>query len=785
MNNILNLKSFVKFLDRNKTYTAIDLFGLSVSLMFVILIATYVVSELSTDRYHEKADRILVLTNGQYVGSAYQIGYRLEERYPEIEKVCHVITRVFDNTPLQKADQNMTANLMLADTTFFDFFSYPLIKGTREDALAARNYAVVSESFANRYFGDEDPMGKPIRINDQLTLTVNGVMKDIRNSVIPYQDILFRIDNIHILTGEEGMFGNYNSYGATNVFVMEREGADIAARSADIREYLASFVGVFERDKSKGVYFVPLKKLYFWEQNSPWGIYTIERGNWQFVMILMSVGLLILIFAIINYVNLTVAQTGFRAREMATRRLLGSSRKELFSRLIVESTLMTAFSFLIGLLLAFFFAPYAGNLLERKVDLLSMITPMNGIIVILLIALTGFITGLLPAIVISNAKPIEVVRGTFRKQTKMVFSKFFIVFQNTITICLIAASLTMFLQVKYMIKAPLGYKTTNIIDISGTELPDAQTCFTLMNELKQLASVSQVGAGLGTPFSMGMNYTARYDDGKTISFQMIRCDKSFADILGFQFLRDNHVANSSKYFLTESAIRALDMKEDADNVDLSGWGTHPLAGIVKDFQLRNILQKNSPMIIILKDNAKDLDDKPWNILVEVTGDPYAARQEVAATYKRLTGMDFSGKFMDEQIEGSFSIQMRTLTIVSIFAGIAILISLLGLLAMSTYFIQQRSSEIAVRKVFGSTNAQILQRLVKAFLIYVVIAFVISIPLIWHFVNGWLSDYSYRITLSPLIYVAAGLFCLIISFITVFTQSYQAATTNPVENIKDN
>lgn len=784
MNNLLNLKSFIKFLGRNKTYTAIDLFGLSVSLMFVILIATYVVTELSTDRYHEKADRILVLTDGQYVGSAYQIGYRLEERYPEIEKVCHVITRVFDKTPLQKDDQNMTANLMLADTTFFDFFSFPLVRGTKDDALAAKNYAVVSESFANRYFGDEDPMGKPIRINDQLTLTVNGVMRDIRNSVIPYQDILFRIDNIHILTGEEGMYGNYNSYGATNVFVMEREGADIAARSADIREYFATFLRSYEQDKSKDIYFVPLKKLYFWEQNSPWGVYTIERGNWQFVMILMSVGLLILIFAIINYVNLTVAQTGFRAKEMATRRLLGSSRKELFSRLIVESTLMTTFSFLLGMLLAFFFAPYAGNLLERKIDLLNMITPLNGMIVILLILLTGFISGLLPAIVISNAKPIEVVRGTFRKQTKMVFSKFFIIFQNTITICLIAASLTMYLQVKHMIKAPLGYKTTNIIDINGTELPDDQTCFTLMNELKQLACVSQVGAGLGTPFSMGMNYTAHYDGGKSISFQMIRCDKSFADILDFQFLRDNHVANSTKYFLTESAMRTLEMKEDADNVNLSHWGTYPLAGVIKDFQLRNILQQNSPMIVIIKENPKELD-KPWNILVEVTGDPYAARQEVAATFKKLVGMDFTGRFMDEQIEESFTVQTRTLLIITIFAAIAILISLLGLLAMSTYFIQQRSSEIAVRKVFGSTNAQILQRLVKAFLTYVVIAFVIAIPLIWHFVNGWLSDYSYRITLSPWIYAVAGLFCLIISFITVFTQSYQAAITNPVENIKDN
>lgn len=784
MNYLLNFKSFLKFLGRNKGYTAIDLFGLSVSLMFVILIATYVVSELSTDHYHEKADRIVVLGNGQYTGSAYEIGYRLEEHYPEVEKVCHVMTRLFDRTPVQKGDIHMTANLMLADTTFFDFFSFPLVKGSRENALAAKDYAVISETFANRYFGDEDPMGKTIRINDNLTLTVNGVMKDIKNSVIPYEDILFRVDNIHALTGDEGMFGNYNSYGATNVFVMQHEGANISARAEDVRDWFQTFLGWYKNDKSKGINFVPLKELYFWEQTSPWGVYTIERGNWQFVMILLSVGILILLFAIINYVNLTVAQTGFRAKEMATRRLLGSSRKELFSRLIMESTLMTTVAFFVGLLLAFLFAPFAGNLLERKIDLAGMVTPLNGIIVLLLIAFTGFISGLLPAIVISNAKPIEVVRGTFRKQTKMVFSKFFIVFQNTITICLIAAALTMFLQVKYMMKAPLGYNSANIIDISGTELPDDQTCYTLMNELKQLAGVSRVGAGQGTPFNMGMNYHARYSDGKTISFQIIRCNREFCDILGFQFLRDNQVTESSKYFLTESGMKALELKDDAVEVDLSAWGTHPLGGVLKDFQLRNILQQNSPVIVIINENRKDLEH-PRNILVEVNGDPYAARREVAAAYKRLTGMDFTGKFMDEQIEESFAVQERTLKIVSIFAFIAVLISLLGLLAMSTYFIQQRSSEIAVRKVFGSTNVQVLVRLVKAFLTYVAIAFIIAIPLIWHFMNGWLTGYSYRIALSPWIYVAAGLFCLIISFVTVFIQSYQAATANPIESIKNN
>lgn len=783
MNNLLNIKSFLKFLERNKGYTIIDLFGLSVSLMFVILIATYVTTELTTDRYHENVDRTYVLGNGQYTGSAYEIGYRLEEHYPEVEKVCHVITRVFDNTPLKKGDVNLSANLMLADTTFYDFFNFPLVRGDKKDVLAAKNYAVISESFANRFFGNEDPMGKTIQINDRLSLTVNGIMKDISNSVIPYQDILFRIDNIYALAPMEGMFSNYNSYGSVNVFVRERAGADLSARTTDIRDWFQTFVPAFKRSDPLGINFVPLKDLYFWEQTNPYGMYTIERGNWQFVMILLSVGLLILLFAVINYINLTVAQTAFRAKEMATRRLLGSSRQELFSRLIIESTLLTMISFFIGLLLAFFFAPFTSDLLQRKIDLIAMITPLNSMILIILIVLIGFIAGLLPAIVISNAKPIEVVRGTFRRQTKMVFSKFFIIFQNTITICLIAASITMYLQVNYLIKAPLGYTTTNVIDISGMELPDEQTCSTLANELGQLACVNRIGTGLGTPFNMGMNYTARYDN-KIISFQIIRCDKEYCKILGFNFLRENAVAGSPTYYLTESAMKALELENDAIEFDFSAWGTHPVGGILKDFQLRNVLQKNSPIVVMISENKNDLG-KPWSILVEVNGDPYAARHEVAAVYKKLTGMDFTGKFMDEQVEESFAVQERTLTIVMIFAAIAILISLLGLLAMSTYFIQQRSSEIAVRKVFGSSNAQVLVRLVKAFLTYVAIAFIVAIPLIWHFMSGWLTDYSYRIELSPWIYVVAGLFCLIISFATVFVQSYQAAIANPVENIKDN
>ena len=780
MSNILNFKSFFNFLERNKAYTAIDLFGLSVSLMFVILIASYVVGELSTDRYHEKVERIYELSNGRDIGSAFEIGYRLEERYPEIEKVCHVFCNIFDHLPIQNGDQNLTVNLMLADTTFFDFFNFPLVKGHWEQALAAKNYAVISESFANKYFGNEDPIGKTIRVKEDLTLVVNGVMKDIRHSVIPDKDILARVDNLKAVGYD--MFDNYNSAGAVNVFVMERAGADISSRSEEIKDWFKTFFWIYERELSTVVEFIPLKKLYFWEPEGQLGSVTIERGDYKFVVILLSVGLLILLFAIINYINLTVAQTGFRAKEMATRRLLGSSRKELFARLIMESTMLTTISFLLGLLLAFFFAPFASDLLQKKIDITEMVTPLNGLIVILLITLTGFVAGLLPAIVISNAKPIEVVRGTFRKQTKMVFSKFFIIFQNVITICLVAASITMFLQIRYLVNAPLGYNSTNIIDIYGGELPDRKTGYTLVNELEQLACVNRVGVSEGTPFSMGMNFTGVYD-GKNISSQEFRGDKTFFDMLGFEILRDNQVAGTVRYYLSEEFMKVLELPEDARSYKQRNWEEVPLAGIVKDFQLNNILTAKRPTVVMICSNRDDV--RLRSITVEVKGDPFVARKEVAAVYEKLTGLEFSGMFINEQVEKSFTAQKRTLKIVMIFAVIAVLISLLGLLAMSTYFIQQRSSEIAVRKVFGSTNAQVLIRLVKAFLMYVAIAFVIAVPLVWYFMNGWLADYSYRIELSPWIYATAGLFCLVISFITVLVQSYQAAISNPVENIRDN
>lgn len=771
MNNLLNFKSFFKFLGRNKAYTAIDIFGLSISLMFVILIAVYTWQELSTDRFHEKGDRVCLLANERITGSAYRLAQRIKDRYPEVEKICPMA--FFYQMPAEIGDKRLNANLGLADSTFFDMFSFPLKNTTSHEALSARNYAVISETFARTAFEGKDPMGQTLHLNDSVVVTVNGVMKDIKNSAIPDFDVLLRIDNVKYFNS--GMDDeNLRNAGSAYLFFQLTAPGALDSKCEEMAQWFKSFFWLYEKGFVRKAWFIPLNELYFADADT----LELRHGDWKFVIVLMSVGILILIFAIINYINLTMAQTAFRAKEMATRRLLGSSRQELFFRLMMESTLLSLGSFVLGLLLAFAALPTANTLLQTKIDLVGAITPVSLLICLALIVLLGFVSGLLPAIVISNSKPIDVVRGTFRTRTKMVFSKFFITFQNVITITLIAVSLTMILQSNHLIHAPLGYHTENIIDIEVSRL-DKMQATTLASELENLSEVKRVVFSQGTPFNRGNNWSGTYD-GHTISFQMITAEPAFSEMLDIQVLQDNHISGDA-YFLNEEAFKQLGIPDDMPSFVYNGQ-TIRIAGKIKDFQLRNILTGKTPFL--LKMNKREEMNSYWNLLVEVQGDPYEARQKIEKIYTRLTRLDFEGKYFDQQVEESFASQKRVSKIVSIFAGIAILISLLGLLAMSTYFIQQRSSEVAVRKVFGSTSGQILRKLVLTFLNYVGIAFVIAVPLIWYFMNKWLSDYSYRISLSPLIFIAAGLFCLLISFVTVFWQSRRAANTNPVESFRN-
>lgn len=775
MKHNTDLRSFFKFISKNKMYTAINIFGLSVSLMFVVLIAAYTEREMNIDGQNTKKDRIFVLANEETMATAVPVASWLEERFSEIEKVCPTIFNYRGYTQINYLDRKFTPATTYTDSTFFDLFPFKVLQSTgQERLLEGEHDAVISEKFAAQVFGDENPIGKVLQIGDSTNITITGVIENIDRSIIPYSDIICRIERVTEFNPSLSRTSSGNA-GSCVAFLMGKEGTDLKAREGDILELLKERLWTYKMGFQEKADIIPLKEAYF----SPLYGAGMNSGDRRFSLILLSVGILILLFSITNYINLTVAQAGQRSREMAMRRLLGASRSNLFARLMTETTILTIISFAIGLLLAYAALPYARELLTVNFTLEKLLSPGWIAAIIAVIVLTGILSGLLPATYISSAQPIEIVRGSFRRKTKMVFSKIFITFQDVITISMIAASLIMVLQVNHMIKAPLGYNTTHILEISN--IFNSESEFTQFREsLAQLPCVKGVGYTNGTPAGGTNNLSGTYED-KSLSFQQMILDSAAFNLLGLKIKSDNHVADSRKgWFLNETAFKQMGIPETSETFRTDGSSVQ-INGVINDFHLWDITREMTPVMLHFADIREGW--WPWTTIIEVQGDPTEAYNSIRDEFERISGLPFDGEYTDNIIRRNFESNIRLAKIVSVFTAVAILISMLGLIAMSIYFIRQRIKEMAIRKIFGSDNSGVLKRLTGSFLRYAVIAFVIATPLTWFIMDKWLAGYSYRITLNLFIFIAVGAMYILISFLTVLFQSIKAANGNPVESIK--
>lgn len=783
-----NVRSFFKFLSRNKAYTAINLFGLSISLMFVILIANYTINECTVDKGVEKADRIYTIASEQFIGSGFWNGQKLHARYPEIENYCNAVAQGEMDIKIQETKYN--AEYLCVDTSFFSMFSTQLIEGDTKTALISTDNVVVSEQFARKAFGTESPIGKTIKFAGESNKerVVVGIIPNFDNSVFPNFDLLMNsmvMSNYNPGITVESM----DNSATTAVFLLTRKGADLTSKTDEIAEYFKEYFWPYKGGAFKKVILVPFNDIYFSPINS---FSCLRRGEPKLLAILIAVGTLILLFSILNYINLTTAQTGFRAKEMATRRLLGSSRAALFGNLIFESFIMCAIALIIGLILAALASPFINSLLYSEIDISTNLSWSYMSMYLAATVLLAVISGAIPAYVISNFKPIEVVRGSFRRKNSMIYSKFLIGLQNIITIALIGGSITMLWQYNHLLNAPMGYTYDNIIDISTWNgFRDYAQVKEVRNSLLQLPCVDDVALSAGTPLSGGNNNTISYGNDNMVSFQQLIGDSSFFKMLNLRIKRDNHPAELT-YYYNEHAFKELGLSEDVPSIKFgkNKDSENPVAGVFYDFKVRNMLSK--PMSVRLM-NVKDYDNIqgqdwfnfPWDILVKINGNQDIAFETVKNTVLKITeAPEFEGDYIANNIKKSYAEQGRILRILLIFTGIAIIISTLGLLAMSTYYIQQRQMEVAVRKIFGSTSNEVLLKLVSNFMKIVLIAFVVAIPVIWVVMNHWLSDFDYRIALSPLIFVGAGIISCIISFISVYWQSNRAANTNPIKWLKN-
>ena len=774
------MNSFLNFLKRNKLYALINLLGLTISMAFVLLLAVYVQRQLSTDAFQKNADRIYVITNEESVNMGYWLDKHLRGQFPEIEKsTC--VANVSIASEYKIDGETVYGNTIAVDSCFFEMFSYDLVKGSKDDWRISGDRCMVSEEFANAHFGDKDPVGRQMSISDEgesYPLTVCGVFKDFGNSILKMPDVMIRGD---IITKINHSHDEYMSNAAAGVtFVMTYPGADLMARHDDILNWCEENFWIYKH-KYDEIRIIPLRDMYFLNNGNYDWTGALNFGDRSFVNLLLAMCLMLLLFAILNYVNLSTALIGFRAKEMATRRLVGATKTGIFMKMIGESTLLCAVAIGLAILFAEALSPAATRVLDYQISIFGAVSLVNILVVIALMVILGFIAGIVPALLIQKAQPIEIVRGSLRLKTKTVYSRVIITLQNVITVVMLVAALTMFMQIRHLITADLGYNTKDILVIQNVfgKLGDVRP---LLEAYRAEPFVEDVGHGDGIPLEGTNNWTVEMADGTWVSFQQIQGDKHYFDILGLRKKQDNHLSNPA-YWLNEYAFKEIGIDEDETEIHSAGNGTLDIGGIYYDFKIRPLEAQQSSALIY--NRGEDWDENwPWTILVKIRGDhkeAYARLEKV--TNEVMPGKLFGANYMEDMIEDCFVDESRILRIVLVFTLLSMLVSGLGLFAMSSYYMHQQRRSVAVKKVFGAEYNGVLRELVLSFMKMVGVAFVIGIPVAWLVVHRWLEGYSHRISLSWWIFVLAGLIVVLMAFIAVIWQSVKTARTNPATVLK--
>ncbi len=794
------MKYFFRFLKNNPLYAVINVVGLALSLMFVILIGDYTYRQFSIDKWHKNHERIYVLgtENGNSLLSWPDCAHTLKDRYPEVEDVCCVYMHngkiKHEDKVYEESQGDNAGNIMLADSNFFRFFDFKMIDGDRETALDSPEKCVVTESLAKALFPDGNALGQPLQIegtryvfvsddngdpyDSSLVYTVSGVIKDLDKTVFLNETAVianferapqvlgYRLRNDLMASGP---------LGSTLSFLMLRPGASLEDKIEDLTSYCIESIPVFNFYGNRKAAIIPLDDLMFAPQNTGAGLQT---GDKSLLGILLAVVLAILMFAVTNYINLTVANTGFRAKEMATRRLLGSNGLGISLELIGESTLMVFISFIIGGALALLLEDKVAVLFKGKIDILKDINFSTVSVSLLFIVLTGIISGIMPTISLSKYKPIDVVKGSFRYHSKMVLSRIFIILQNVITMTMMAATLTILLQMSHLVKAPLGYNTENIFRVSSDN-PEV-----MRNALKSQPFVQEIGSFSGT--SLDGNYrsmsTRKDKDNNNLLVYLTTWDKEFIDIMGINLVKDNHLSGDVKY-INEELAGKLSLGDGESEVTWGDGKVMQVAGIFSNFHMTNILDPYQPFLISVKD-TDEIEDP--NFMVKTDGSP-DARKKLCDLIKEVDGttedLDWKLQSVDDNIKASLNEEKNTMRIVSIFTGVAVLISILGFIGMSLFFIRQRKKEIGVRRIMGSTTNEVLSLLLTKFCAPLLVSFIFAVPLSWFVMGKWLEGFSYRIGLSPWIFIASGAVSLLIAVVSIFFQTLHAAHSNPADAIR--
>ncbi len=780
------MKSYFKFLSRNKLYTAIEAFGLSIALAFVMILVSYASREYRMGTNQKLSKELYLIGSGDNLGMTWGTPKEFFPSIPEIKEWTRVGEYYTDKGAFVDG-RYYEAQYLAIDSNFSKMLGYKCHGCSSEKLLTDEHQALVSESFAKKAFGNENPIGRTI-VNDTLKLKVVGIMEDISpEDILPQTDIYVSMKFIEESNQPMDQFGS--------TYSIVRLAKDANPEKVN-QTLLDKYVGYWKgwKRENDGVTFMWGSQLVRWDKvHFHEGTDIFSHGNQTLVNVLLIVALVLLFSAIFNYINLTVAQIGNRTKEMATRRLLGESVFGVMLRYLKEAAIFTVFCFLLGIFLAWAFVPLFNSILDTKIQIFHTIDLLWFLPVAYV--LIAFFAGLLPAIVVSRFNPIDVVKGTIRMRSKMWFSKIFIVAQSVISVTLVVMAMTMLLQMRHLNNLPLGYQTKDILSIYATLDGSKEQMRILVNRLKSLPEVEEATYGRNNPINSWGNGVHNDKQELVSMLRMCMIDSTAMKMLGMKILERYCEPTQRKVWVTEETKRAFGIsakKPWFGMRDMSSFGVpgheYEVCGVIADYHSGDALTENNN-----KSHNAVMVSTPQNggytVLVKTRGDHAQALQAIRSTCKQvakeLTGIptEMDVEYLDDTLANNLKDKHNMMVLIITFMGISILISALGLFGMSVYYGNQQKRQIALRKVMGASVGDAAWQLARRFLVSSIVAVVIAIPICVKLMQDYLMDFVYRIDFPWWLLAVGAVFTLLIAFVSVIGCTLRTALSNPIDSIK--
>lgn len=799
-------KTAWRSLMKHKIVSFINVFGLTVGLTCCLLITAYVLNELSYDKYNKNADNIYrverTFLNPNTKDLSLQLGTVAPPFGPLLKndfKDIQQVTTMLQTNLTAKYKENIfdEPNIYFADENLFKVFDFDVLKGNAANALSDPYSAILTEETAKKYFGNDDPMNKVIRINNQFDFKVTGIYKALPANAHFHPSLMLSFVTLKdtAIYGDEQLRTNWGNNSFLTYLLLPK-GYDPKKLEVQFPAFQNRHIPMDDDGKFKPSDYsvLSLKKLTDIHLRSHTDSEAEINGDINRVYIFSAIALFILLIACINYMNLSTARSVLRSKEIGIRKVAGARKGELIAQFLCESVFITVIAMLLALTLTVIGLPWLNKLSDQQLTIADLLNTKVIIAVIAVPFIVGIIAGIYPALFLSSFEPVKVLKGVFKAGgSNISFRKLLVIVQFAISIILIISTVIVFQQLSYIQNKSLGFDKEHIVTMGyNAALNDNYQSFKtelLSNpSIKSISMSSRIPTGrlldaMGSQINLGNSLAPTKADIK-----YVQADADFLSTYGIEILAGRNFYNdlsldTSSFLINESAVKALglsSMEEAIGKPFQYGGQNGILAGVFNDFNFESLHQRILPIVLF----TGKTNSAYRRISVKIAGNIPAALSHLERTWKQfLPEVPYQYNFLDERYNKLYDSEQKQAGIFTVFSCIAIFIACLGLFGLSAFTITQRVKEIGIRKVLGASTTTIVQLVSKEFLLLVLLSAILAFPVAWYAMDNWLQSFAYRISIQWWIFIVAAVIALIIAFATISIQAIKAALSNPVKSLR--